>query len=174
MACCLLKKRKSPKLLYPSILVLCSEMSCNTLKVKVKLFSHVQLFVTSWTIAYQAPLSMGFFQARILEWVAIAISAKTLGFKKKLQCISLTVSCSFQVYSKVIQLYILFFQILFHFKLLQSIEYNSLCCSIGLYGLSVLYTVVSVNPMFLIYILLPFPFDNHKFVFYVCESVSVL
>ena len=60
MACCLLKKRKSPKLLYPSILVLCSEMSCNTLKVKVKLFSHIQLFVTSWTIAYQAPLSMGF------------------------------------------------------------------------------------------------------------------
>ena len=29
-------------------------------KVKVKLFSHVQLFATSWTVAYQAPLSMGF------------------------------------------------------------------------------------------------------------------
>ena len=29
-------------------------------KVKVKLLSHVQLFATPWTAAYQAPLSMGF------------------------------------------------------------------------------------------------------------------
>ena len=29
-------------------------------KVKVKLLSHVQLFVTPWTAAYQAPPSMGF------------------------------------------------------------------------------------------------------------------
>ena len=28
-------------------------------------------FATPWTVACQAPLSMGFFQARILEWVAI-------------------------------------------------------------------------------------------------------
>ena len=37
-------------------------------------FSHVSLFVTPWTVAYQAPLSMGIFQARILEWVAIPSS----------------------------------------------------------------------------------------------------
>ena len=30
------------------------------LKVKVKLLSHVQLFETPWTVAYQAPPSMGF------------------------------------------------------------------------------------------------------------------
>ena len=30
------------------------------MKVKVKLFSHVQLFVTPWTVTYQAPWSMGF------------------------------------------------------------------------------------------------------------------
>ena len=30
------------------------------LKVKVKLLSHVQLFATPWTIAHQAPHSMGF------------------------------------------------------------------------------------------------------------------
>ena len=30
------------------------------LKVKVKSFSRAQLFATSWTIAYQAPQSMGF------------------------------------------------------------------------------------------------------------------
>ena len=32
-------------------------------------FSCVQLFVTPWTAAHQAPLSMGILQARILEWV---------------------------------------------------------------------------------------------------------
>ena len=43
-------------------------------KVKVKSLSHVQLFATPWTVAYQAPRSMGFFQARVLEWVAISFS----------------------------------------------------------------------------------------------------
>ena len=33
--------------------------------------SCVQLFVTLWAVTCQAPLPMGFFQARILEWVAI-------------------------------------------------------------------------------------------------------
>ena len=28
-------------------------------------------FVTPWTAAHQAPLSMGILQARILEWVAV-------------------------------------------------------------------------------------------------------
>ena len=37
-------------------------------------FSHVKLFVTSWTIACQAPLSMGILQARVLEWVAMPSS----------------------------------------------------------------------------------------------------
>ena len=35
-------------------------MEC--LKVKVKSFSRAQLFATPWTVAYQAPLSMGFFR----------------------------------------------------------------------------------------------------------------
>ena len=30
------------------------------MKVKVKLLSRVRLFATPWTVAYQAPLSMGF------------------------------------------------------------------------------------------------------------------
>ena len=30
------------------------------MKVKVKLLSHVQLFATPWTVAYQASPSMGF------------------------------------------------------------------------------------------------------------------
>ena len=31
-------------------------------------------FLTPWIAACQAPLSMGFFQARMLEWVAISYS----------------------------------------------------------------------------------------------------
>ena len=30
------------------------------MKVKVKSLSHVRLFATPWTVAHQAPLSMGF------------------------------------------------------------------------------------------------------------------
>ena len=37
-------------------------------------FSHVWLFVTLWTIAFQDPLSMRILQARILEWVAMLSS----------------------------------------------------------------------------------------------------
>ena len=37
-------------------------------------FSCVWLFATLWTGAHQAPLSMGFYQARILEWVAVPSS----------------------------------------------------------------------------------------------------
>ena len=42
--------------------------------IVVELLSHVQLFVTLWTIARQAPLSMGILQARILEWVSMSSS----------------------------------------------------------------------------------------------------
>ena len=34
--------------------------------------SPVWLCATPWTVAHQAPLSMGFFQSRILEWVTIS------------------------------------------------------------------------------------------------------
>ena len=37
-------------------------------------FSCVRLFVTLWTVAFQAPLSMGILQARTLEWVAMPSS----------------------------------------------------------------------------------------------------
>ena len=36
--------------------------------------SHVWLFATPWTVAHQAPRSMGILQARILEWVAMPSS----------------------------------------------------------------------------------------------------
>ena len=37
-------------------------------------FSCVWLFVIPWTVAHQAPLSMGILQARILEWVTMPSS----------------------------------------------------------------------------------------------------
>ena len=40
-------------------------------------FSPTQLFVTLWTIAFQAPLSMEILQARILEWVAMPSSRRS-------------------------------------------------------------------------------------------------
>ena len=38
-------------------------------KVKVKSISHVQLFLTPWTVAYHTPLSMGF--SRQVYWSAL-------------------------------------------------------------------------------------------------------
>ena len=37
-------------------------------------FSYVRLSATLWIVAPQALLSMGFLQARILEWIAVSIS----------------------------------------------------------------------------------------------------
>ena len=38
------------------------------------MLSRVQLSVTPWTVAHQAPLSTVILQARILEWTAISFS----------------------------------------------------------------------------------------------------
>ena len=54
------------------------------------MFSHVLLFATPQTVACQAPLFMGFFQARILEWVAIFLIQgifPTQGSNPRLLCI---------------------------------------------------------------------------------------
>ena len=41
--------------------------------------------VTPWTVARQAPLSMGILQARILEWVAIPSSRGSFQFRDQTQ-----------------------------------------------------------------------------------------
>ena len=40
----------------------------------MKSLSRVWIFAIPWTVAYQAPLSIGFFQAVVLEWIAISFS----------------------------------------------------------------------------------------------------
>ena len=47
------------------------------LNLSTCVLSHVQLLVTLWTVACQVPLSIGFFQARTLEWVAISSSRES-------------------------------------------------------------------------------------------------
>ena len=42
------------------------------------MLSHVQLFVTSWAVVYQDPLSMRFSRQEILEWVVISFSRGSL------------------------------------------------------------------------------------------------
>ena len=73
----------------------------------------------------------------------------------------------------MIQLYIYtyvfffkFFSIMVHHRIL-----NIVPCAIQQLFV---YMCVYVNPELLIYLFPPFPFGNHKFVFFVCESVSVL
>ena len=51
----------------------------------MKLLSRAQLLATPWTAAYQAPPSIqGIFQARVLEWGAIAFSPNSGYLKNKL------------------------------------------------------------------------------------------
>ena len=40
----------------------------------MNLLSRVLLFATSWTVAHQVSLSMGFSMARVLEWIAISFA----------------------------------------------------------------------------------------------------
>ena len=63
------------------------------------------------------------------------------------------------------------FQILFLYRLLQNIDYSSLCYIVGPCWLSILYVVVHyVNPKLLIYPSPSSPFGNPKLIFYVCGS----
>ena len=58
------------KFSYMKILEINSTMRCAVL-------SHLQLFAIPWTVACQAPLTMGILQARILEWVAMPSSRRS-------------------------------------------------------------------------------------------------
>ena len=58
--------------------------------VCVCVFSCIQLFATPWTVAHQAPLVSGIFQARKLERVAISSSRGSAWFRDQahISCIS--------------------------------------------------------------------------------------
>ena len=54
------KRKKTSKSTCTTISLQCTEQVSSHVKVKVKSLSRVRLFVTPWTVARQAPLSMGF------------------------------------------------------------------------------------------------------------------
>ena len=60
-------------LLCPTLRVVIRRRAMIGLKVKVKLLSHVQLLATPWTVAYQAPPSMGF--SRQEYWSGLPFSS---------------------------------------------------------------------------------------------------
>ena len=49
-------------------------LQCMKMKSESEVAQLCLTLATPWTAAYQAPPSMGFFQARVLEWGAIAFS----------------------------------------------------------------------------------------------------
>ena len=51
-------------------------------KVKMKSLSRVWLFATPWTVAHQAPQSMGFPRQEYWSGVTLSTSWETLGYKK--------------------------------------------------------------------------------------------
>ena len=57
------------------------------------------------------------------------------------------------------------FQMLFHYRLLQDIEYRSLCYTVGPVGYFMYISVYVFNPKLLIYPSCPSPFGDHKFIF---------
>ena len=54
------------------------------MKVKVKSLSRVQLFATPWTVAYQAPLSMGLARQEYWSQLPLPSPPKLLDSVKKL------------------------------------------------------------------------------------------
>ena len=58
--------------------------------VNAKSLQSCQLFANLWTVAHQAPLSMGILQAKILEWVTMPASrgsSQTWGSNPHLICL---------------------------------------------------------------------------------------
>ena len=90
----------------------------------------------------------GISQARILEWDVISFS--------RVICVCVCVC-------------MLLFWIIFHYRLLQDIEYSSMCYTVSTCLYLSIYMHVYFNLQLLIYPSFPFPFGNHKFVF--CVSL---
>ena len=63
--------------------LLCVTLSMNRGKC-ARALSHVRLFVTPWTVAHQAPLSVGFPRQEILEGVGISWIFETQGSNPRL------------------------------------------------------------------------------------------
>ena len=160
--------------------------------VCVQLFSHVQLFVTPWTVACQGPLSMGF--SRQEYWSGLPFppprnlpdpGIKPLSFASPAlagkfftteppgkPCVNVIETNSFSFVFFFTHMYISKI-ILFHYGLSQDIQYSSLCYTLGPCCLSILNATLflhvptpnfqSISPCLLL--------GNHKSVLYVFKYV---
>ena len=77
-------------------------------------FSSVRLCATPWTVARQAPLSMGILPARILEWVAMSSSRGSSLPRDQtrvsyVSCFNSTLRCKYLITFKPISFSFLFF-----------------------------------------------------------------
>ena len=70
------------------------------MKVKVKLLSRVRLFATPWTSGLPGSSVHGIFQARVLEWVAIAVSGLDLQHLLTRNHMQLPLVCHYISFSK--------------------------------------------------------------------------
>ena len=94
-------------------------------KGKVKSLSHARLLVTPWTAAHQASLSMGFSRQEYRSGVPLPSPVLVSSVQ---QSDSVIHTCTY----------------LFHYGLLQDIEYSSLCYTVGPCCFSTLYIVVCI------------------------------
>ena len=85
---------RHPTLTAPSCVLqprsFCYDFKCTYMERECYSLSRVQHIATPWTVASQALLSMGFSQARILEWVAIFFSRESSQprYRTQVSCIS--------------------------------------------------------------------------------------
>ena len=122
-------------------------------KKKVKLLvAQSCLTLCNHKLAHQAHLSMEFPQARILEGVAIFFSRRSSWPRDRtwVSCIA-GKFCTAVLPGKPIYIYVLIsilIQILSPYRLLEDIELSSLCYTVGLCWLPVLYIVVCISHCF--------------------------
>ena len=95
-------------------------------KVKVKSLSRVRLLVTSWTAAYQAPLSMGF--SRQEHWSGVPLPSPIVDLQ---WCVNFCCRAEWLSHTYMYTL----FHILFHYALSQ----DNLCYPVEPYFSSILY-----------------------------------
>ena len=81
-----------------------------------QLLSHVWLFATPWTVACQASLSVGFFQARISEWVASS-SFSRFSWPRDWTCVS-CISRQIHYYSATYIFFLRLFPLIGYYKML--------------------------------------------------------
>ena len=124
-------------------------------KVKVKVLVVQSCPTLCNPMDCSPPTFSGILQARILEWVSIPFSrgSSQPRVRTQVSCIAggfFTISVTRETLKKGIYIYIYIYTHihtvldLFHYRLLQYIEYSSLCYTVGPYCLSVLYIIVYI------------------------------